>query len=77
MPTPKQVRFHYGKVMKLYRKLESALNDAHNADVIEYPSDKFADEAPCYLVYKLQDRIRKTTEKALAQAMRSEITSKF
>lgn len=70
-PTPKQVRFHYGKVAKLRAQLQAALNDAHQANVIVYTSYK--DESPCFTLYETWDRIKATTEKTLAQAMRNEI----
>lgn len=73
MPTPRQVRFHYGKITKLVRKLSWALTDAHNHDVIKY--EKFAEESPCKCLWDMEQRIEATTEKALASAMREEIRS--
>lgn len=71
MPTPKQVRFHYGRIAKLRAKLQEALNDAHDAEVIVYAS--YSDESPCKTLYETWERIKKTTEKQLANAMREEI----
>lgn len=72
MPTAKQVRFHFGRISKLHHKLQRALNDAHNAKVISYDG-RFTEEAPCWAHYECWLRVKKTTEKQLAQAMRDEI----
>lgn len=74
MPTPKQTRHHYEKITRAYRALSKALNDAHNAKVLVY--EDYREESPCYTKYEMEDRILKTTEKALAQAMRDEISEK-
>lgn len=71
MPTPKQVRFHYGKIATLRAKLQEALNDAHRAEVIVY--DNYDVESPCKTLYETWDRMKTTTEKTLAEAMRTEI----
>lgn len=72
-PTPKQVRFHYKRVMRLQTKLAKAMCDAHNAGVIQYHPDKFSEESPGHPNYETYSRLIDTTEKALAQAMRLEI----
>lgn len=71
MPTPKQVRYHYRRVQRAYEKLANALNDAHNCDVLVY--ENYPDESPCSTNYQTKQRMDKTMEKALAQAMRDEI----
>lgn len=71
MPTPKQVRYHYGRIAKLRAKLQEALNEAHNAQVLMY--DDYETESPCKTLYETWDRIKATTEAQLAQAMREEI----
>jgi len=71
MPTPKQVRYHYGRIASLRSRLQDALTAAHNADVIEY--EHYDNESPCKTLYETWDRIKITTEKALADAMRQEI----
>lgn len=73
MPTPKQVRFHYARVVKAHDALQAALNDAHRAGVIDYPDDKFSDEAPCKTHWQTWGRNVATTERQLANAMRTEI----
>jgi hypothetical protein len=73
MPTPKQVRYHYKRMMYRWRQLQNALNDAHNASVIKYPDGAYRDEAPCASHWVTRDKIDATTEKNLANAMRSEI----
>lgn len=70
MPTPKQVRYHYARMVKLRWKLQQALTDAHNADVIAYDDSK---DSPCEALSECWARIKRTTEKQLAQAMREEI----
>lgn len=71
MPTPKQVRFHYGRIAKLRMKLQIALNDAHNTNVISYTD--YDTQSPCKTLFETWERIKETTEKQLAQAMREEI----
>lgn len=73
MPTPKQVRFHYGRIARLRAKLQEALNEAHHAEVIMYDSKLYHEQSPCSTLYITWDRIKATTEKQLAQAMREEI----
>lgn len=73
MPTPKQVRFYYRQINSAYERLQTALNNAHARGVIKYNKEKFNEESPCHMLWEVDDRIRKTTEKALAQAMREEI----
>jgi hypothetical protein len=71
-PTPKQVRFHYKRLRYRWWLLQKALNDAHNANVIEYEDGKFNEQAPCRTSSELRDRINLTTEKARARAFRDE-----
>lgn len=71
MPTPKQVRHHFGKIARLRAKLQEALNDAHHAEVIVY--DDYTTQSPCKTLYETWARIKATTEKQLSQAMREEI----
>ena len=73
IPTPKQVRYHYKKCRTLFEKLERALRDAHEAGVIQYDQTNYVLESPCPLVFDADRRLDKTTEKALANAMRWEI----
>lgn len=71
MPSPKQVREHYGRVSKLFDRLCDALNVAHAYEVIKYTD--YAAESPCKLVYEAIDRFNETTKNQLAAAMREEI----
>lgn len=73
MPTPKQVRFHYKKIMFHQEKLRAALNDAHDAGVIEYDSKLYAEQSPCKTNFQTYDRIKLTTESTRAQAIHEEI----
>jgi hypothetical protein len=71
MPTTKQVRYHYGRIMKLHRKLQRALYDAHDAKVIQYTG--WTGVAPCEAHDETRSRIKATCEKQLAVAMSNEI----
>jgi hypothetical protein len=73
MPTPKQVREAYKRVDFYIWRLQAALTHAHNIDVIQYDQLKYNELAPCRSLAELRDRVRASTEKALAQAMREEI----
>lgn len=70
-PTPKQVRYHYGKLRNLRFKFIVALNEAHQANVIQY--DDYQSQSPCKTFGETWQRVLATTEKQLAQAMREEI----
>lgn len=70
MPTPKQVRYHYERIARLRWKLIYALNDAHNADVIVYTDQALS---PCASHSETWRQVEMTTEKQLAEAMRTEI----
>jgi hypothetical protein len=74
MPTPKQVRYHYGRVMRAHDKLDAALRAAHFAGVIQYTG--WEGVAPCQSHYETEERIKITTQKALAYAMHREILTK-
>lgn len=71
-PSPSEVRHHYARVHNLHEKLQQALNDAHNANVIVYEGE-FRDVAPCHSHWKTLERFETTTQKQLAAAMRTEI----
>lgn len=71
MPTPKQVRKHYGAVRYHWWKLQQALNRAHEAKLIDY--EDYVTEAPCAAMDTVRLRIDATTEKARAKAMKEEI----
>jgi conjugal transfer/entry exclusion protein len=76
MATPKQVRRVMKKIYYYQDKLQDALNEAHNMDVIKYNHDEegsYNKYAPCSPAYECRERVRKTTEAALAEAMRTEI----
>lgn len=73
MPTPKQVRYHYGRIERAHDRLQEALNAAHNAEVLKYTD--FDNQSPCKTHNQTWERILATTEKQLAQAMRREIRS--
>lgn len=73
MPTPKQVRYHYGRVARLRAKLQDALTEAHGAKVIVYPDNEQSEKSPCWALHDCWTRFKASTEKQLAQAMRDEI----
>lgn len=60
----KQIRYH------LYH-LQCALNRAHDLRVIRY--EDYSEESPCKTLMQTKNRIKLTTEKALAEAMSEEI----
>lgn len=70
-PTPKQVRSHFRRLSRLRYQLQRALDRAHEAEVIEYQDYKT--QSPCQSLYETWERIKQTTEKSLAQALRDEI----
>jgi hypothetical protein len=74
MPTPKQVRYHYGRIMRAWDRLDEALRHAHIRDVIVYSG--WDGVAPCQSHMETEERIKKTCEKQLAKAMHSEIVTK-
>lgn len=71
MPTPKQVRYYFGRIERAHDRLQEALNQAHNADVLVYKD--YGAESPCFTNNQTWERILATTEKQLASAMRQEI----
>lgn len=73
MPTPKQVRFHFGRIERAHNRLQDALNEAHNANVLVYTD--YETQSPCKTNSETWKRILDTTEKQLASAMRQEIRS--
>lgn len=83
MPTPKQVRYHYGRCRKKIHALLDALNDAHQANVIDYEVTKTAEgnwrqkhESVCDKLWEALSNFDKATERQLAAAMRTEIKNK-
>lgn len=73
-PSPRQVRECMKRIIYHERHLSAALHDAHNKGVIEYDNGNYKDEGPCYSLSQVSERVRKTTDKALARAMRREIS---
>ena len=69
MPTPKQVRYHYKRVMKLRSKLEAAMYQA-NKHIFETPN---YETSPFKSLYELETRIKEASIKARAEAMHDEI----
>ncbi len=71
MPTPKQVRRCYKRVRYHIYQLQTALNEAHNLNVIKY--DDYATQAPCRALGDVRDRFDASTEKQRAQAIKDEL----
>lgn len=71
--TEKKVRAHMHRIWFHLDRLQAALNDAHNADVIVYPDGEYRDCAPCASMDELRKRIRLTTNEQVARAVESEI----
>jgi hypothetical protein len=82
MPTPKQVRHHYKKCRRYLWLLQRALNDAHNADVIDYRPRSINSNDPallsvCSSIGEAKIRFEKATEQARADAFKSECMSEL
>ncbi len=67
--TPKQVRNHYKKIRYHMYRLQTALHNAHNADVIKYGDSV---DSPCSALYKCRELVDKTTKDARAEALKDE-----
>lgn len=76
MTTPKQVRKVMKKIYYHQDKLQDALTEAHNLGVIAYAEkeeNSYFNYAPCSTAYELRKRINITTQKTMADALKSEI----
>lgn len=71
MPTPKQVRHHFAKCIRLHRQYRRALQDAHNADVIVYPDGVVS--PICDTQWEVYRLFKQYTKDQLASAMETEI----
>jgi len=71
--TPKQVREIMRKIYFHQDRLQRALNEAHEKEIISYPQDAYEEKAPCWATWEARRRIDATTEKAMALAMKNEI----
>ncbi len=71
MPTPKQVRFHFKRIMNLQSKLGRALREAYFAKVIVHVDDPTG--SPCDSNYLTRKKIMDTCKTQLADAMANEI----
>lgn len=74
MPTPKQVRYHYARVSRLYTRLQGALYQAQDAHVVHFED---FNQSPRTDVFKSESKFEAATKDALAEAMRKEIISKI
>lgn len=72
MPTVKQTKEAYAKLVRARRVFQKALDDAHHHEVIQY-SGPYSENAPCSSFHECWVRVIKTTEKQLASAMREEL----
>lgn len=70
MPTLKQCRYHFKKIARARYALANALNDAHNANVIEYKDQV---DSPCDSLWECWERVGRTTEKAMANALKGDV----
>lgn len=77
LPTPKQVRFHYKRMRRRWYLLQEALNDAHNANVIAYPEEKYHELGPCASNWQTRERIEFTTKEARAKAIHDEVLNEL
>ena len=60
----RRIYFHYDR-------LSTALNDAHNADLIKY--DQYAGNAPCESLWQCRERVEKTTAPQIANIIQSQV----
>lgn len=67
----------YYKMIYHAKKLQEALNAAHEAKLIFYNPDKFSEESPCAALWKCEERINITTEKQIAMAFRADINKLY
>jgi len=76
MATPTETRRIMKKVYYYQIKLQEALTEAHTAKIIVYDHDEegsYHKHAPCSPAYESRQRVDKTTQKQLAEAMKKEI----
>lgn len=83
MPTPKQTRAHYKKCRRYFYLLLNALNDAHNAKVIDYEEryhdSKLVSSHPsvCTKIHEAKDNFETATKRQLANAMKEELMAEM
>lgn len=58
------------------RQLQSALDQAHDAELIVYEGD-FKENAPCWALYELERRVEKTTKEQVSKIIHREIRDSF
>lgn len=76
--TEKQMRRHLFRIWYRWGKLQNALNDAHNAGLIEYPKDEnghWPKDTCCNLNWRLRESIEKYTKDRVAEIVQREIRS--
>lgn len=67
--TEKSMRRKLKRIWFHIDQLHNAMIDAHNKDLINYPDDKYREEGPCYTLNELRERVRKTTQKKIAEVI--------
>lgn len=72
MATPKQVKESIRKIRLYTHKLQQALNEAHNKEIISYDGP-YQDCAPCASLEEVRKRVRVTTKEAVYKAFIDEI----
>ena len=72
--TERKVKKHLHRIWFHFYRLQSALNDAHNKDVIKYEN---YDNGPCKKLYELRDRIYETTKEQAATAVHESVKEKI
>ncbi len=73
IPTPKQSRNAYKRIVYAKRMLNKALRHAREIGLIKTENGNW-EQCPLSSFFKMEDKIVATTEKELARAMRMEIT---
>jgi hypothetical protein len=73
--TLKKTRELMARIFYHTRQLSDALNEAHSLDLIKY--ENFAEEAPCKMLYGLEQRVEATTKDQIAKAFISDLNAEY
>lgn len=69
--TEKSMKKHLRRIYFHLEKLQNALTDAHNKELLMYKD--FTEESPCYSLFKCEERIHITTKDQIAKIIRREV----
>lgn len=74
--TEKKLRQHLHRIWFHWARLQTALKDAHHADVIKYPKDLPYADTCCSHLWLVRLAVEKFTKDQLAETIQREIRSK-